>query len=89
MLLMLITALISLGMSASVGPTVFGHFGILHLFSLLVLSLVPSAYIAAQNGNIRRHKRNMIGLYVGGILIAGVFAFMPGRMLYTWIFLDG
>jgi uncharacterized membrane protein len=87
MVLMLLTACISLFMSAEVGPTVLGHFGFIHLFSLLVLYLVPSAYVAARAGNIRRHRANMIGLYVGGILIAGAFAFAPGRLLHTWIFL--
>ena len=33
------------------------------------------------SGNIRAHRKNMIGLYVGAVLIAGIFAFAPGRML--------
>jgi len=28
----------------------------------------------------------MIGVYVGGILIAGTFALMPGRLLHEWLF---
>jgi uncharacterized membrane protein len=28
----------------------------------------------------------MLGLYLGGILIAGAFAFSPGRMLHAWLF---
>jgi uncharacterized membrane protein len=28
----------------------------------------------------------MLGLYFGGILIAGAFAFTPGRMLHAWLF---
>jgi uncharacterized membrane protein len=28
----------------------------------------------------------MIGLYIGGILIAGSFAFMPGRLMNQWLF---
>lgn len=86
MLLMLLTAVISLFMGARVGPSIFGHFGFIHLFSLLVLILVPSAYRAARQGNIRRHKGNMMGLYTGGLLIAGAFAFAPGRLLHEWLF---
>lgn len=63
------------------------HFGFIHLFSLLVLYSVPSAYYAIRRGNVRAHKSNMVGVYVGGILIAGSFAFMPGRMLHNWLFL--
>ena len=87
MVLMLFTAIVTLFMSAEIGPQLFGHFGLIHLFSILVLTTVPGAYFAARNGNIKRHKRNMIGLYVGGLLIAGSFTFFPGRLLHSWLFL--
>ncbi|WP_166424165.1 DUF2306 domain-containing protein [Paraglaciecola sp. 20A4] len=86
MTLMLITALATLFMAAEVGPIIIGHFGYVHLFSLLVLYAVPSAYIAVRKGNIAKHKRSMVLLYIGAILLAGVFTFMPGRMMHTWFF---
>lgn len=86
MLLMLITATITLFMTAQVGPTLFGHFGFIHLFSFLVFYSVPSAFLAIRNGNLILHRGNMIGLYVGGILIAGAFTFVPGRLLHAWFF---
>jgi uncharacterized membrane protein len=73
-------------MPAYVGPRLVGHFGFIHLFALLVLYSVPSAYYYARNGNIAKHRQKMIGLYVGGLLIAGSFAFMPGRLLNQWLF---
>ncbi|MGY0627527.1 MAG: DUF2306 domain-containing protein [Paraglaciecola chathamensis] len=82
--LMLVTALLTLFMAAQVGPVLIGHFGYVHLFSLLVLYAVPSAYFAVRKGNIAKHKRSMLLLYVGAILIAGGFTFTPGRMLYDW-----
>lgn len=84
--LMLVTAIITLFMPAHVGPRIGGHFGFIHLFSLLVLKSVPSAYIYARRGNVAKHRSAMIGLYVGGILIAGSFAFMPGRLMNQWLF---
>ena len=86
MLLMLATAFVTLSMPAEVGPRFWGHFGFIHIFSVLVLINVPGAYLAAKRGNLKLHRGNMIGLYVGGILIAGTFALMPGRMLHDWIF---
>lgn len=86
MLLMLITAFITLFMQAGVGSRFLGHFGFIHLFSFSVFVTIPQAYFAAKNGNIRSHKWNMIGLYVGGLLIAGGFTFVPGRLLHTWLF---
>lgn len=85
MSLMLFTAIVTLFMSAELGPTIFHHFGFIHLFSLLVLYSVPAAYIAVKNGNIKRHRDNIIGLYVGGILIAGGFTLAPGRLIYSWV----
>lgn len=86
MALMLATALVTLAMQAEIGPKVFGHFGFIHIFSLVVLYNIPNAYLAARRGNIRAHRGYMIGLYVGGLLIAGSFALMPGRMLHGWLF---
>ena len=86
MLLMPATGLITLAMPAEVGPRFLGHFGFIHLFSFLTLYSVPSAYFAIRRGNTKVHRANMIGLYVGGILIAGSFAFAPGRMLHEWLF---
>jgi uncharacterized membrane protein len=86
MVLMLTTGLITLAMPAEVGPRFLNHFGFIHIFSFLALYSVPAAYIAIRRGNLRAHRANMIGLYVGGILIAGAFAFSPGRMLHAWLF---
>ena len=86
MVLMLGTAFITLAMPAEVGPRFLGHFGFIHAFSFLALFNVPFAFIAARRGNIKAHRGAMIGLYVGGILIAGAFAFSPGRMLHEWLF---
>jgi uncharacterized membrane protein len=86
MVLMLATALITLAMPAKVGPQFLNHFGFIHIFSFLALSSVPIAYFAVRQGNIRAHRAAMISLYVGGILIAGAFAFSPGRMLHEWLF---
>lgn len=86
MLLMLLTATITLIMSAELGPVILNHFGFIHLFSLLVLYSVPAAFFAARKNDIKAHRNYMVGVYVGGILIAGGFAFAPGRLLHSWLF---
>ena len=84
--LMLFTAIVTLFMPAQVGSAFIGHFGFIHIFSFSVFISVPLAYFAARSGNMTLHIGNMIGLYVGGILIAGAFAFSPGRLLHSWLF---
>lgn len=86
MILMLITAVITLFMPAAVGPQVLNHFGWIHLFSFLTLWTVPTAYTAIKKGNVRAHKRKMVLLYFGAILIAGGFTFTPGRYLHEVFF---
>lgn len=86
MVLMLATGFITLAMPAQVGPRFLNHFGFIHTFSFLALFSVPSAFVAARRGDVRAHQAAMISLYVGGILIAGAFAFSPGRMLHAWLF---
>lgn len=86
MILMLITAVITLFMPAAVGPQVLNHFGWIHLFSFLTLWTVPTAYTAIKKGNVKAHKRKMVLLYFGAILIAGGFTFTPGRYLHGLFF---
>lgn len=86
MILMLATGLITLAMPAEVGPQIFHHFGFIHIFSLMALFGVPLSYFAIRRGYVRAHRATMLSLYVGGILIAGAFAFSPGRMLHKWLF---
>ena len=86
MLLMLSTAAIVLFMPARLSLTIFGHFGVNHLFVLPVAYFVPSAYLAARRGDIRTHKANILGVYFGAIILAGAFALRPGRLLHSWIF---
>jgi len=86
MVLMLVTAIITLFMPAQVGSTVLNHFGFIHLFSLLTFVTVIGAYLSVLKGNIQAHRFNMLGLYIGGIIIAGAFTFVPGRLLHTWFF---
>ena len=86
MVLMLFTAIVTLFMKAHVGPTFLNHFGYIHLFSVLTLYTIPTAYTAVKRGDIKTHKRKMIGLYFGALIIAGGFTFFPGRYLHSVFF---
>jgi uncharacterized membrane protein len=70
MTLMLVTALASLFIPAAVGPQFFGHFGWIHLLSLLVLVSVPRAYYAGQKPQRDqpqiRHGRGLLRRYFSG-----------------------
>lgn len=86
MVLMFITACITIFMPAAVGPQLFNHFGWIHLFTLLTLWTVPTAYLAVRQGKIKTHQRKMVLLYLGALVIAGGFTFVPGRYMYEVFF---
>ncbi len=86
MISMVITVVVSLLMPAMVGPQFLGHFGWIHLFSFLTLWSVPTAYIAIRKGQVKKHKIKMILLYIGALMIAGGFTFVPGRYMYEVFF---
>lgn len=86
MVLMLFTALVTLFMSAQAGPVLFNHFGVIHLLSALVLYTVPSAYFAIKAGDVKAHQSAMVGLYTGGMLVAGGFTLAPGRLIGNLVF---
>lgn len=86
MYLMFTTAIIALFLPAFVGPSLFGHFGFIHLFCVLVIYSVPTSILAAKRGQIKKHKVKVISMYVGALLIAGAFTFMPGRFMYELFF---
>ncbi len=89
MVLMLITALITLFMPATVGPQLLNHFGWIHVFCVVVLISVPRAFFAIRRGDRRTHQWSMAMTYLGAILIAGGFAFAPDRYLHDLLFVDG
>ncbi|MGB5369663.1 MAG: DUF2306 domain-containing protein [Flavobacteriaceae bacterium] len=86
MILMFVTAMITLFIPAQVGPQLLFHFGWIHSFSFLTLYTVPTAYIAINKGQVKKHQRKMILLYFGAIIIAGGFTLAPGRYLHELFF---
>lgn len=79
-------------MSVTAVATVFirnvndGDFSWLHLFTLLTFIAVPRAILSARAGRIDAHKRQLLGFYIGALLLAGASAFAPGRTMWQWAF---
>ena len=65
---------------------IWGSWSPIHLLSIYVLITLPLAVLAAHRHATERHRRAMIGLFVGGLVIAGLFTFYPGRIMHTVLF---
>lgn len=53
----------------------------IHLFTVLVAVSLPRALLAVRRGDIATHRKEMRGMYIGGCIVAGLFALLPGRFL--------
>jgi uncharacterized membrane protein len=61
-----------------------GSLSFIHLFSVLTLVSVPLAVMWIRQGRVDRHRRTMMNIYIG-LIVAGLFAFTPGRLLNDWL----
>jgi uncharacterized membrane protein len=62
-----------------------GQIGPIHIFSVVTLISIPLAIYHIRRGNVAGHRRAMIGPYIG-IIAAGIFAAMPGRLIGDMLF---
>jgi uncharacterized membrane protein len=65
---------------------IWGSWSPIHLLSIFTLAMLPLGVWAAHSHSVSRHRSTMIGLYVGALLIAGLFTFVPGRIMYKVVF---
>lgn len=63
-----------------------GWFSPIHLLSVITLISLPTAIWAAHRHEVGRHARVMTGIYLGGMIVAGGFALLPGRLLWRVFF---
>lgn len=64
----------------------FGPFSPIHLLSIFTLVMLPIAVLRAHRHEVPQHRKAMIGLFVGALLVAGLFTFVPGRIMYKVVF---
>ena len=79
-MLMIITAIDSFWIKSS-----NGSIGPIHVFSVISLVSITRAMIAIRRGDIATHERAMMGSFIG-LLVAGVFSFLPGRIMGSLVF---
>jgi uncharacterized membrane protein len=58
----------------------------LHIFTVVTVVSLTLGLRAIRRGNVQGHAYNMIGLYIGGLLVAGSFSFIPGRLMWRMLF---
>jgi uncharacterized membrane protein len=65
---------------------IIGPFSPIHLLSIFVLVMLPLAVRHARRGRIDDHRSAMVYMFIGGLIVAGVFTFLPGRIMHSVVF---
>ncbi len=64
-----------------------GHnYSFIHLLSGWTMIVLPMGLAAARRRDIAKHRKEMTGMFFGGMLIAGLFSFLPGRLMWHLFF---
>jgi uncharacterized membrane protein len=61
----------------------YGGFSWIHIF---VPVTVLAAIASARAGRISQHCRRVIAMYLDTLIVPVLFAFAPGRVMWTWTF---
>ncbi|MEM7329111.1 MAG: DUF2306 domain-containing protein [Pseudomonadota bacterium] len=79
---MAVTAISSFFITGLMGTS----FSPIHALSAWTMIGLPFGIAAIRRRNIRQHRQSMTGMFVGAILIAGLFSFLPGRLMWEMLF---
>jgi uncharacterized membrane protein len=63
-----------------------GPWSPIHLLSIFVLITVPLAVWKAHRHQVTDHRRIMISIFSGALVIAGLFTLLPGRIMHAVVF---
>jgi len=58
----------------------------IHLISIFVLVMLPLAVWRAHRHQVPEHRRAMIGIFTGALVVAGLFTLLPGRVMHAVVF---
>jgi uncharacterized membrane protein len=64
----------------------WGPWSPIHLLAIFTLVMLPIGILRAHRHDVTAHRRTMLGLFIGGLVVAGLFTFVPGRIMYHVVF---
>ncbi|HWK44229.1 MAG TPA: DUF2306 domain-containing protein [Stellaceae bacterium] len=63
-----------------------GPWSPIHLLSIFTLLMLPLAVWKAHTHQVAAHRRIMIYLFSGALVVAGLFTLVPGRIMHAVLF---
>jgi uncharacterized membrane protein len=64
----------------------FGPWSPIHLLSIFTLTMLPFGVWMAHRHRVVDHRRIMISIFTGALVIAGLFTLLPGRIMHAVVF---
>ncbi len=63
-------------------------FSFIHIFTVMTFyGVAQGAFFLMRGGpNLKQHAKPLAGIFIGGLVIAGGFAFLPGRIMHQVAF---
>ena len=72
--------------SAAIFIKTSGSFSFIHIFIPLTYIASYKVISSARRGDMKTHKKEILGLYLGALMIPGAVAFaLPGRLMNVWL----
>ena len=63
-----------------------GPFSPIHLLSIFTPIMLVLAVLHARRHNVSGHKKAMTTIFFGALIVAGLFTFLPGRVMHAVVF---
>jgi uncharacterized membrane protein len=63
-----------------------GPFSPIHLLSIFTLAMLPLGVWFAHRHRVADHRRVMVLMFSGALVIAGLFTLLPGRIMHAVVF---
>ena len=64
----------------------WGPWSPIHLLAIFTLIMLPIAVLHARRHAVAKHRLAMISIFVGALVVAGLFTFVPGRIMHAVVF---
>jgi uncharacterized membrane protein len=65
---------------------IWGQWSPIHLLSIFTLVMLPLGIWRAHRHQVQSHRWTMISIFLGALVIAGLFTLVPGRIMHAVVF---
>jgi uncharacterized membrane protein len=63
----------------------WGPWSPIHVLAIVTLITLPIGVLHARRHRVAEHRFFMVSIFCGALLIAGIFTFVPGRIMFAVI----